>query len=69
MNRNSLGLWLAAVAALVGYLVTAGDPPTQWSYQQWLQAISFVAAWGVGKLQSSPLPGPHDESRISHFEE
>jgi hypothetical protein len=57
MTRDSLGLWLAAVAALVGYLVTAGDPPTQWTYQQWLQAVAFVAAWGVGKLQSSPLPG------------
>lgn len=63
MNRNSLGLWLAALAALVGYLVTAGDPPSEWSYQQYLQAIAFLAAWGVGKLQSSPLPGPERSRR------
>lgn len=57
MNRDSLILWLGLAVAVVGYLTTAAKPPTEWGYAEWLQAASFVLAWGMGKLATSPLPG------------
>lgn len=57
MTRDSYVLWLGFAVALVGYLVTAEKPPTEWNYLQWLQAASVVLAWVSGKLASSPLSG------------
>lgn len=57
MNRDSALWYLAALGAVVGYLITAQKPPTEWSYMEWLNAASFVLAWAIGKLQTSPLPG------------
>ena len=60
LTRDS-ALWtVAALAAVVGYLITAREPPTAWSYQEWLQACAFVLAWLAGRLSSSPLAGQHD---------
>jgi hypothetical protein len=56
-NRDSVILWVGAGAALVGYLITAGDPPTAWTYQNWLQFASAMFAFLMGKLQTSPLRG------------
>ena len=57
INRDSLMFWLLLAVAVVGYLTTAGKPPTQWGYMEWLQAVSFVLAWVTGKLMGSPLAG------------
>jgi hypothetical protein len=60
MYRSSPALWLTAIGALVGFLLADGRPPTEWSYQDWLKFLAAIVAWGVGKLQSSPLPGKDD---------
>jgi hypothetical protein len=54
---------MLAGVALVGYLVSVGVPPTAWDYQQWLQFAATVFAWGVGKLQSSPMPSSNEVAR------
>ncbi len=54
-SRDGMLLWLGALATLVTYLISKGTPPTQWTYMEWLQMASFVAAWIIGKLQASPL--------------
>lgn len=59
MHRSHWGFWLALAGAVVTYLL-ASPPPTDWSYQDWLKAAAFGIAWGVGKLQSSPLPGKEE---------
>lgn len=55
-TRDSLLLWGGLLGALIAYLLSVGDPPTQWSYQQWLQFVTAMIAVGIAKLQSSPLP-------------
>lgn len=60
MTRDSRLLWLGLAVALVGYLITAGTPPIDWSYMDWLQGASFLLAWASGKLATSPLRGEHD---------
>lgn len=55
-TRDSFLLWGGLVGALIAYLLSVGDPPTQWSYQQWLQFATAMIAVGIAKLQSSPLP-------------
>jgi hypothetical protein len=40
-----------------------GVPPTEWSYQQWLQFAAAAAMWGVGKLQVSPQPSSKEVAR------
>lgn len=70
LTRDSLVWTLGFLAAAVGYLTTAQNPPTMWSYMEWLQAASFVLAYLVGRLSSSPLAGadtPHKESSTALF--
>ena len=67
LTRDSMVLWLGLGVAVVGYLTTAKDPPTQWDYMDWLQACSFILAWVVGKLATSPLAGAKDEGVIDSF--
>ena len=65
LTRDSITWLLLLAVAVVGYLITAAKPPTEWGYMEWLQAASFVLAWITGKLGSSPLAGentPHKES-------
>ena len=57
ITRDSWVWIVAALGALVTYLVNAETPPTEWAYPQWLQFASFVLAWIAGKLTSSPLAG------------
>lgn len=57
LTRDSAVLWLGLAVAVVGYLSTAANPPTHWSYTEWLQAASFLLAWISGKLATSPLKG------------
>jgi hypothetical protein len=57
LTRDSAIWWLGLAAATLGYLITAEKPPTDWTYMQWLQASSFLLAWIVGKLATSPLAG------------
>jgi hypothetical protein len=57
LTRESAALWLAAIGALFAYLLADGRPPTEWSYADWLKFGSALVAWGVGKLQHSPLKG------------
>lgn len=59
MTRDSIVWWLAILGALVTYLSTS-EPPTAWSYQDWIQFIAAVIATVSGKLATSPLPGEHD---------
>lgn len=63
LTRDGALLWGMAVAALVGYLVSVGIPPTQWDYPQWLQFLAAVSAWAVGKLQASPAPSTKEVKR------
>jgi hypothetical protein len=59
-NRDGFILWVGAGAALVTYLISAGEPPTQWTYQEWLQFGSAGFAFLMGKLQTSPMKGEND---------
>lgn len=65
INRDSLVLWLGLGLALVGYLITAAKPPVAWSYMEWLQFVSFLFAWAMGKLSTSPLKGEHDDRKVT----
>lgn len=65
VTRDSLVLWIAAGGALVLYLQSASAPPTSWSYSEWLQFAAFVLAWAAGKLQTSPLAGENDATKVS----
>jgi hypothetical protein len=56
MNRDSIVLTIGIFGAIVGYLITAGKPPTEWNYQEWLQAGSFAIGVLMAKLSTSPLP-------------
>lgn len=58
-TRDSKVFWLGLAIALIGYL-SMSDPPTMWSYADWLKFAAFVLAWGSGKLATSPLPGEWD---------
>lgn len=60
ITRDSWLWFVGFLAAAVGYLITARDPPTQWSYQEWLQAAAFVLAYVVGRFSTSPLAGAND---------
>ena len=55
-TRDSLVWFVALGAALVAYLLAAEQPPTEWSYREWLQAAAAVFAALSTKLQASPLP-------------
>lgn len=57
LTRDSVVWTLGLFAAIVGYLITSEKPPTEWTYLQWLQAASFVLAWVMGRLSTSPLAG------------
>ena len=57
MTRDSKVLWLGVGLAVVGYLQTVSDPPTAWSYTEWLNCAAFVLVWVSGKLATSPLKG------------
>ena len=56
LNRDSLVWWLGIAGAVVLYLSNA-DPPTLWTYNDWLQALAFAIATAAAKLATSPLPG------------
>ena len=56
LTRDGLGVWLAALAALVAYLLADGRPPTLWDYRDWLKFVAAAVGWLAGKLGSSPLP-------------
>ena len=54
-TRDSL-VWLFTLGiAILGYLMSAEKPPTEWNYREWLQAVSAIAAIISAKLQGSPL--------------
>lgn len=59
LTRDSLTWWLGIVGAVLVYL-GAADPPTTWSYGEWIQALAFAVATVSGKLATSPLPGDRD---------
>lgn len=56
LNRDSAMWTLAVVAALLTYL-SASQPPTMWSYYDWIRAVSAVVGIISAKLSTSPLPG------------
>lgn len=64
VNRDSFLLFLGFCVALVGYLTADAKTPLEWSYMDWLQFASFVLAWLMGKLATSPLPGKDDDKRV-----
>jgi hypothetical protein len=55
MNRDSIVLTLAVLGSVLGYLIAAGKPPTDWNYQEWLQAAAFGVGVIAAKLSTSPL--------------
>lgn len=59
LTRDSAVWWLGIIGATLTYLLAA-DPPSAWTYHQWLQAAAFVVATLSGKLATSPLRGEHD---------
>jgi len=61
ITRDSWVWVLGFVAATLGYLITAQTPPTEWTYMQWLQSLTFVTAYLVGWFKSSPLAGAKDK--------
>lgn len=65
MTRDSKLFYLLLLAAIVGYLKTVPTAPNVWSYQEWLNALIFLSAWLIGKMQHSPLPGEHDKETVS----
>ena len=66
LTRDSLTWIVLLLVAAVGYLTTAAKPPTEWGYMEWLQAASFLLAWIVGKLGSSPLAGANTPKKDSY---
>ncbi len=56
LTRDSILLWVGIVGLLLGYL-SVNQPPTEWTYQDWIQFGIAITGWIIGKLQSSPLPG------------
>lgn len=55
-TRDS-ALWaLAALSAVVGYLMADGRNPAEWAYGDWLKAVAAAALWLTGKLSTSPRP-------------
>ena len=55
-TRDSVIWWLLLVAACLGYLKTVDAPPTEWTYEQWVNAGIFLSGWLIGKMQTSPRP-------------
>ena len=55
LTRDSALLWVLAAAAVFAHLKQVGVPPTQWDYQQWMETGTFLAAWLIGKMQTSDL--------------
>lgn len=56
ISRDSRLLWLGVFGAAITFLIGSGEPPTKWTYQEWLQALGFLVAYLTGMLQTSPLP-------------
>jgi hypothetical protein len=56
LTRDSAALTIAAILAALAYLGTM-PPPTEWTYQQWLQTAMAAVMWISGKLSSSWLKG------------
>lgn len=61
ITRDSWIWIIGFLAAEAGYLITAQKPPTDWSYMEWLQALSFVLAYIIGRMSNSPLAGENDK--------
>jgi hypothetical protein len=58
-SRDSVIWWLGILGAALAYL-GAAPSPVEWSYGQWIQAISAIVATISGKLATSPLRGDRD---------
>jgi hypothetical protein len=56
LNRDSMLLYLALAATVVGYFAAAEQTPDLWSFKEWMQFALVVISWLIGKLQTSPLP-------------
>ena len=56
LTRDSAVWALAIGGAVVGYLIGAGEPPTEWSYGDWLQALAFLIGTLSGWMKTSPRP-------------
>ena len=61
MTRDSAIWWIGILGALVAYLLSAGAPPTAWTYLQWLQFAAAILGTVSGKLATSPLPGKGEQ--------
>ena len=65
MIRESKLFWLLLAVAIIAYLKTVATPPNHWGYTDWLNAGTFLGAWLIGKMQSSPLSGKNDPEIVS----
>lgn len=60
LNRESVLITLVACGAVIGYLQASPKSPLEWSYPEWLQAISAGVLWAMARLGPSPLKGKDD---------
>ncbi len=64
MTRDSiLFSWLAVVVAIAGYL-GLGDPPNQWDWAEWMQAVVSIGGILTAKLGSSPLKHSDESNKV-----
>lgn len=55
ISRDSLVLWLGLFISILGFLLGIKEPPSAWTWHQWLQIVSGVLGLTVAWLRSSPL--------------
>ena len=60
VTRDTWLLYLAFFGTVLGYLATSETTPNLWTFKEWVQFALVGVTWGIGKLQSSPLPGTKD---------
>lgn len=53
--RDSKVLWLPVLGAILTYLM-ASEPPTMWSYHDWIKALAAGVAAVSTKYMNSSLP-------------
>ena len=59
VNRESAVIWIGLVLVGLGFIKTQ-PPLAEWGQNEWIDLVILLATWGLGKLQSSPLPGKND---------
>lgn len=56
LTRDSMVLWLGVALGIVTWLASKGEPPTVWTYTDWLEAVGFALSTISAKFLHSGLP-------------